>query len=105
MFKYLFLTITLIIVVSCTDDGQIYDSNKHSKEDFSGENTAGLLLGLAIIGAAANSGYGGAPLTDYDWDWDYLPGSGQWRCRGIQTGEFADSINCLYDTKDDDRWP
>jgi len=43
--------------------------------------------------------------NDNDWDWDYLAGSRQWRCRGIQTGEFADNDNCRFDAKDDDRWP
>lgn len=42
---------------------------------------------------------------DYDWDWDYFKSNGQWRCRGIQTGRFADNSNCLWDLKDDDRWP
>ena len=42
---------------------------------------------------------------DYDWDWDYFRSNGQWRCRGIQTGRFADNSNCLWDRKDDDRWP
>ena len=43
--------------------------------------------------------------TDSDWDWDYLPGNLQWRCRGIQTGQFANDNKCLYDNKDDSRWP
>ena len=43
--------------------------------------------------------------TDYDWDWDYQPANGQWACRGIQTGRYAQHSNCLYDAKDDDRWP
>jgi len=42
---------------------------------------------------------------DYDWDWDYFRSNGQWRCRGIQTGRFADNSNCIWDRKDDDRWP
>jgi hypothetical protein len=42
---------------------------------------------------------------DFDYDWDYLPGNNQWRCRGIQTGQFANDNNCLYDKKDDSRWP
>ena len=43
--------------------------------------------------------------NDNDWDWDYLPESRQWRCRGLQTGQFANNNNCTFDTKDDDRWP
>ena len=45
---------------------------------------------------------------DYDYDWDQFYDQYYnlvWRCRGIQTGQFADNLNCIYDTKDDDRWP
>lgn len=42
---------------------------------------------------------------DTDWDWDYLKASREWRCRGIQTGQFANNYNCRNDRKDDDRWP
>lgn len=42
---------------------------------------------------------------DIDWDWDYFPANGQWRCRGIHTGQFANNSKCRYDFKDDDRWP
>jgi len=42
---------------------------------------------------------------DTDWDWDYLKASREWRCRGIQSGQFANNYNCRNDRKDDDRWP
>jgi hypothetical protein len=42
---------------------------------------------------------------DTDWDWDYLKASREWRCRGIQSGQFASNYNCRNDRKDDDRWP
>ena len=65
---------------------------------------AALLIGIAA--AAANSGAGGgSSYTDYDWDWDYQPGNGQWVCRGITTGQYAELSNCTYDVQDDDRWP
>ena len=72
---------------------------------------------MAIIGAAAlidsaskGGGYGSSnryykPSKDYDWDWDYMPANGQWACRGIQTGRFAETYKCAYDIKDDNRWP
>ena len=50
----------------------------------------------------------GSENYDYDWDWDQFYDQYYnlvWRCRGIQTGRFADSDNCYYDTMDDDRWP
>ena len=40
-----------------------------------------------------------------DWDWDYFKANGQWRCRSIKTGRFAEDYNCRNDPKDDDRWP
>lgn len=46
--------------------------------------------------------------TDSDWDWDGFydrDGIFVWRCRGIQTGQFANDNKCLYDNKDDSRWP
>ena len=42
---------------------------------------------------------------DYSWDWDYFRSNRQWRCRGIQTGRFAENWRCQYKLKDDDRWP
>lgn len=66
---------------------------------------------VAAAASAASDGGGGgysAPASDYDWDWDAFNDQYynlQWRCRGIQTGEFADNDNCAFDYKDDDRWP
>ena len=40
-----------------------------------------------------------------DWDWDYFKANGQWRCRSIKTGHFAENSKCRNDPKDDDRWP
>jgi hypothetical protein len=53
------------------------------------------------------SGRGGSrgKRKDTDWDWDYLKDSREWRCRGIQSGQFASNYNCRNDRKDDDRWP
>ena len=103
-----------IAVSGCTPSGDIYDSSKHDKEDFDLGNT--ILLGIgaaALIGAAAagadtgsgSGGYGSGYASDYDWDWDYQPANGQWVCRGIQTGQYAELENCAYDYQDDDRWP
>ena len=108
MRKIAFIVAVLLIVSSCTDKGEIYNSSKHSKDEFSAGNSLLLGLGAAIVAAEYcrnRSCAGGGTSGDYDWDWDYLPGSGQWRCRGIQTGRFAPNSNCAYDELDDDRWP
>ena len=72
-------------------------------------STAILVVGVAAAAAiVSEGGGGGAPAEDYDWDWDAFDdqyGYLQWRCRGIQTGRFADNSKCLYDIKDDNRWP
>ena len=96
--------IVILFIVGCTNDGELYDKKKHKDSEFSAGNTLGLLLGAAIVGAAASQG-GGYSRTDYDWDWDYQPSNFQWVCRGIQTGQYAELENCVYDVKDDDRWP
>ena len=46
--------------------------------------------------------------SDSDWDWDAFYdqySNVQWRCRGIQTGQFSLNSNCALDSKDDNRWP
>ena len=60
------------------------------------------------INEVADSMSSSSSNRDYDWDWDQFYDQYYnlvWRCRGIQTGQFADSSNCYYDYKDDDRWP
>ena len=102
---------SLLLLSACTNDGDIYDANKHSKEDFSVEKTILLGIGAAAAAAAAaacSDGYcggGGSTTVDYDWDWDYQPANTQWVCRGIQTGQYAELSDCAYDVQDDDRWP
>ena len=103
--RKIFICLCILTLAACTDDGEIYDPKKHKKSDFSAEKTVGLLAATAILAAAANNGYAGGSTTDYDWDWDYQPANGQWVCRGIQTGRYAELENCAYDLKDDDRWP
>ena len=46
--------------------------------------------------------------NDTEWDWDQFYdqfGSLQWRCRGLQTGEFAIDSECAFKFKTDQRWP
>lgn len=70
-----------------------------------------ILAAALVVGAAAyvisESGSGGAAYTrtDTEFAWDYLPGSRQWRCRGVQTGRFAENSKCAGKPKVDNRWP
>ena len=71
-------------------------------EETSDENKGYILEGLNSTFESSTSSY------DYDWDWDAFYdqyGYLQWRCRGIQTGRFAENYQCSSDIKDDDRWP
>ena len=48
------------------------------------------------------------PYKDRTYWWDRFRdqyGDYQWRCRGGQTKQFADSSKCSGINKDDDRWP
>ena len=74
----------------------------------------GVLIAAAVVAAASEGGGATAPpatnsqISDYDWDWDQFHneyGVLVWRCRGIQTGEFAESSKCAYDAMTDYRWP
>jgi len=93
--------------------GQDYWVYKDGQMVKSGNNIANAVVVAIIAGAvyaiaASNGGGGGggghAP-SDSDWDWDYQPKNGQWACRGIQTGQYAEISKCAGDYKDDDRWP
>jgi hypothetical protein len=83
--------------------------NKRNREDYErGQRVAAALMGIgAAISNGANTQSQYLP-TDSDWDWDaFYDGYGNllWRCRGIQSGQFANNSNCQYDYMDDDRWP
>jgi hypothetical protein len=74
----------------------------------------GVLIAAAVVAAASEGGGAAAPpvtssqISDYDWDWDQFYneyGVLVWRCRGIQTGQFAENSNCAYDAMTDHRWP
>jgi len=99
-----------IIGAGCTTSGEVYNSKKHSRADFSTANTlaaiGGTVLAAAVIIAVAkNGGGGGYRASDYDYAWDYLPASAQWACRGKQTGQFAYQSNCQFDPVNDYTWP
>ncbi len=94
----------------CTHSGEVYDSRKHAKEEYSKGRTAAAVVGTlaavaAVVAVAANDGGGYYPPTDYDYAWDFQPQNGQWVCRGIQTGRYAYASNCAYDPVHDFTWP
>ena len=63
----------------------------------------------AVVAAANSGGGGGAPApTDYEWDWDIFYNEyGQLvaYCRGVQTGQFAETWRCNGKAQTDWRWP
>ena len=74
----------------------------------------GVLIAAAVVAAASEAGGAAAPpntssqISDYDWDWDQFYneyGVLVWRCRGVQSGRFAENTNCTYDSMTDYRWP
>jgi len=70
-----------------------------------------LILGGAALVAASlknRSGGGYAPPGDYEWDWDQFFNDDYrlvWACRGVQTGQFADTHHCSGKFQVDSRWP
>jgi hypothetical protein len=50
----------------------------------------------------------GMKIKDIKWAWDMFRnqyGGETWRCRGTNTGQFADDDKCSFLTKNDDKWP
>lgn len=89
-------------------NGAILNSGNHN----TGNGWGDVLAAALVVGAAAyiisegGGGGGGAYVpTDTEFAWDYLPGSKQWRCRGVQTGRFAADSKCYGKYKVDNRWP
>jgi len=79
----------------------------------------GAVAGAAAAGYAAGTGseyggygngYGGYKpvVADYSWEWDQFYNEYYqlvWRCRGVQTGQFADDLRCQWRVKTDRTWP
>jgi hypothetical protein len=66
-----------------------------------------LVAAVAEGGGSSGSSNTTASSSDYDWDWDQFYneyGTLIWRCRGIQTGQFAEDTKCVSDLKTDLRW-
>jgi hypothetical protein len=111
-------TAALLIVALAAQGCATTSGGSGSSSDDNGFAKA---IGVILIGAAAIAGarrgggftpnaYAAAPTsTDYEWDWDEIQHPTQagsvWVCRGVQTGQFADSDRCAYRVKTDLRWP
>ena len=83
------------------------ESSGNTEIDWAEILAAAVIIGVAIlIIDAAGSSSGGVGFYEYPYDWDYLPGSGQWRCRGLRPNtQFAPNEKCAGLIQDDDRWP
>lgn len=71
---------------------------------------AALLVTAVVVAAASSDGSGGAPAAAYDseYAWDQFQnefGQLTTRCRGVQTGRFADNSRCAGKYVNDVRWP
>ena len=70
--------------------------------------TAGTIAGIV---ASSNNGSGYVPPTtpqDFQWAWDEFYNEYRqlvWRCRGMQTGQFAPDDKCMLKMKLDNTWP
>jgi hypothetical protein len=112
--------ITVLLMQGCTTTGKIYTGEKGQK--FDPIRSGALGVGAAVIyeeirksGGLGGGGYSGSsaygssnsctgPYCSYEAAWDYLPGSGQWRCRdtgGYGGGQFVSSWNCSSQRKVD----
>lgn len=68
---------------------------------------AGAVVAIAAEGGGGGGG-GGSYVADYQWEWDEFYdqyGNLIWRCRGVQTGQFAEDSRCGYKVKSDWKWP
>jgi len=98
---------TLTLLVGCSTTGDVYSGKKGEKFDVG--KTIGLAIGAALAYEVAKSsgGSGYTPQVSYhgtsfdDDDWDYLPGSSQYRCRSKSSGEFVSNYLCADDVKED----
>lgn len=110
-FRFLLVYILIIFNISgCTTAKNFYigEDNLDSGEEFSTLNTILLPVGIVAltflaIGAAGASGSGtsknytsscNGTYCFYNAAWDYLPGSGQYRCRDTRNGQFVEDFHC-----------
>ena len=109
MSRIIAAVMALSILGACSTDGDIFTDTE--SQDFSVENTVGAVvvgaLVVAAVGLSDGTGGGYEPTvyyrgSSYDADWDYLPASGQYRCRAVPNttmiyytgGEFVPNHYC-----------
>ena len=109
-FKSFMLTLLALFTLGCSSTGDVYSGKKG--EEFDVGKTIGLAIGAALLYEVAksgggNGGSGGSSGVTYmgtsldDDDWDYLPGSSQYRCRSKSSGEFVSDYLCDDDEVED----
>ena len=100
---------SLSIISACAKDGGFAEA----EEEISIEKTLGTLIGIGLVVCAVDPncvvpGAGNSSYSSFtggpDWDWDIFP-NGQYVCRSIQTGQFAEHYHCDGMPMDDYRWP
>ena len=108
MYKRVLVTVLLISLMGCSAKGDVYSGK--DGEEFDVGKTIGLAIGAALLYEVAKSGGGGSGYPSGvtymgtsidDDDWDYLPGSSQYRCRSISTGQFVSDYLCGDDAVED----
>ncbi|MGF1689573.1 hypothetical protein L4C36_23470 [Photobacterium japonica] len=63
-----------------------------------------MVVGFVFLVAAAASGGGGGSSSAGDtYEWDYMPNSGTWACRSVDSGQFAEHSECP--SYKSDYWP
>ena len=103
------LILLALLTLGCSTKADVYSGKKG--EEFDVGKTIGLAIGAALLYEAARSGGGGGgggssgvtymgTSLDDD-DWDYLPGSSQYRCRSKSSGQFVSDYLCSDDVKED----
>ena len=102
-------------IVAMVHDGQMSESQGKQllddlyqiKRDERNQALGMIMMSASDALAGRQPSYGNSN-QDYDWDWDGFYdqyGNMTWRCRGIQTGRFAEDWRCASDLKTDNRWP
>ena len=105
--KSFMLILLVSFTLGCSSKGDVYSGKKGEKFDVG--KTIGLAIGAALLYEAARSGAGGGGSSDAtyrgssfdDDDWDYLPGSSQYRCRSKSSGQFVSDYLCNDDVVED----
>ncbi len=110
-----------ISLCACTTTGDLYTFGKYQDFD-TGETVKGVattavvtvaavvIVGVVVLAAAGSGGNGSSSTKtvycrglycDESAAWDYLSGSGEYRCRDTSNGQFTYDYNCANQSKMD----